>query len=272
MGNFVLSSVRGAVRPVLAGIYARSPALAEFHRRYWDLRLELGPDTRVATVAGLQAEFGVTSRSESVRVTRFGGEKDLLARLLDELDGDETFWDVGACIGTYACFAGKALPSGRVVGIEPEPLNYARLRSNLARNLPESRWECHGTALFDGRADLRLASEFHEAGSGHHYLDDEAGIPVATTTGSALVASGVPAPDVVKIDVQGAEMQVLRGMDELLGGVETIYLEVHERKRDRYDSSTDGVESLLRDRGFGLEHLGTPSTNRSGVYFLRATR
>ena len=272
MGDGTLSTVRDAVRPALAGLYSRSAALAAFHRLYWDLRLGLGPDTRVATVADLHAEFGVASRSEHVRVTRFGGERRLLANLLDTLDGDETVWDVGACIGTYACFAGKALPDGRVVAVEPEPLNHARLRSNLDRNLPEARWESHPTALFDSRTDLRLAAEFQEAGSGHHYLDDEAGIPVATTTGTALVDSGVPAPDVVKIDVQGAETQVIRGMAELLGGVELIYLEVHEQKLERYGSSTDRVEALLRDQGFELEHLGTPSTNRSGVYFLRATR
>jgi len=69
---------------------------------------------------------------------------------------------------------------------------------------------------------------------------------------------------VVKIDVQGAELRVLSGMEQLFPQIETIYLEVHETKTGRYDTDTGDIEAYLRDHGFTLESLGTPSTKRGG--------
>jgi len=257
----------------LRALYRRSSALARLYECYWRVRLRTLDETYTAHIDGETAEFGIRSRSEYVRATTFGGEETLLRRFLSELDGDDVVWDVGACVGTYACFASTAAPDGHVVAFEPEPLNRRRLTSNLQRNAPASRWTVSEAALTRSSRSAALQSAFVEAGGGHHYLADDGTTPVEARRGDSLVERGVaPSPDVVKIDVQGAEHLVLRGMEPLLADVTTVYVEVHREKTARYDTTPGAVESLLRAHDFHLDRLGGPDGGRTGVYFLRASR
>ena len=258
---------------VLRALHRQSSALARLHEYYWRVRLWALDDTHTAELDGHTADFGIQSRSEYVRATTFGGEQSLLGQFLNDLDGDEVVWDVGACVGTYACFASTALPEGHVVAFEPEPLNRRRLTSNLQRNAPASHWTVSDNALAASSRPATLQSAFVEAGGGHHYLADDGTTPVDARPGDSLVERGVvPSPDVVKIDVQGAELLVLNGIETLLADVTTVYLEVHREKTARYDATPEEVESFLQARGFDLESLGEPTDGRTGVYFLRASR
>jgi len=239
---------------------------------YWELRLLAAGKKRVAQVGDVSSTFTVTTRSEHVRAITLGGEATMLARFLQDIDGNETVWDVGACVGTYACFAAQILDEGEVVAFEPDPTNRHHLRVNLSRNASPGRWTILPAALFDRDTELQLQSSFVEAGGGHHFVDDNGETVVEGRTGTSVVERGFPSPDVVKIDVQGAELRVLSGMEQLFPQIETIYLEVHETKTGRYDTDTEDIEAYLRDHGFTLESLGTPSTKRGGVYFLRASQ
>ncbi|WP_135305889.1 FkbM family methyltransferase [Haloarcula amylovorans] len=252
----------------------RRPAAAiRLYAACWKAVLALRRTPRTVRVGSTESRFHVATRTEYVRATKQGGERHVLRAFLDALDGDETVWDVGACVGTYACFAIRR--GDHVVAFEPEPTNRERLRQNLRANAPAERWTVTPIALGREHATASLRSETTELGGGHHYVTPErsveSGIEVQTVSGDELVERGVPAPDVLKIDVQGAELDVLDGLTETLNGVETVFVEVHERKCDRYGASPEDVERLLDRLGFTRERLADPSTNRDGVYFLRAT-
>lgn len=269
-----------ASKRALAGVASRLAdrydVLGTVHRAYWRARLAALVEDGTVQVGETTARFGVSTRSERRRVEHLGGERFVLEALLEGLSGDETVWDVGACVGTYACFAAQRLSDGHVVAFEPEPTNRRRLECNLRENAPASRWTALSTALSDYDGAASLASEFTEAGGGHHHLDAfdarEDRTPVEVRRGASLCAAGVPAPDVLKVDVQGAELQVLRGMGAALDGVETMYVEMHREKTAWYGSTTDEVEAFLEDSGFTIERLGGPTNGRPGVYFLRADR
>ena len=104
----------------LAALRQRSSLLARAHRLTWELRLLASADEQRTRLGDRTATFAVTTRSEHVRSATLGGEERPLTHFLGDLDGDETVWDVGACIGTYACFAAKALDDGAVVVDLPE--------------------------------------------------------------------------------------------------------------------------------------------------------
>lgn len=259
---------RGCEALGLAGLLRRGYLTARAAPRGWRHR---------ATVAGVDATFATTSWTEFKRVTTLHGESRLIARLLDELDGDEVVWDVGANVGIYACFLARRLDSGQVVGFEPEPTNAARLRENLRENAAKSRWQTVPVALSDRDGTGWLASahppgDREIVGSGHHYLAEEGWLSVECGRGETLVADGLPAPDVLKIDVQGAELKVLAGMGAVLHGVDVVYVEIHTEKCERYRTTTDEVERFLREAGFSLTDLGEPDWNREGVYHVRAGR
>ena len=56
-------------------------------------------------------------------------------------------------------------------------------------------------------------------------------------------------PDVIKIDVEGAEMLVLKGMKELLEKRDLIlFLEIHGNKLDKFNTTSEEIISFLIDR------------------------
>lgn len=232
--------------------------------------------TRRTHIGGASAELATTTWFEYKRVKHFHGEEDVLADLLSVLDDDVVFWDVGANVGIYSCLVADAAPAGVVVGFEPEPNNLARLRANLSSNDPACEWTTSGIALSDCDTCRRLAAGYpedvREVGAGHYYLSESGGPRVNCRRADTLIEQGYPAPDTVKIDVQGAELDVLRGFGDALGDVETAYVELHTEKADRYDATTEETEQYLRDAGFTLAHIGEPSGSRDGVYHVRATR
>lgn len=219
------------------------------------------------------ARFGRSTRAEYRRTKNLGGERAVIETLLSELNGTETVWDIGACVGTYTCLVASTLTTGCVVGFEPETTNRSRLRMNLEQNAFTTHWEISPMALSDENGTCTLASEFVEAGAGHHYLSSaESGPPVETRRGDSLIdETDCAAPDVIKIDVQGAELDVLRGLDGILDDVRSIYLEVHSKKCGRYGTSPEEIELFLTTAGFSLTSLGKPTNRRSGVYFIHAT-
>lgn len=228
-------------------------------------------------VSDLQVEFTTRTTLEYRRVRTFHGEKPIVESLLSDLAGDEVVWDVGANVGLYACVVAKALTTGQVIGFEPEPANRARLETNLAANAPGERWRTTEVALSDTDRSFWLASERSaprrsEPGGGHHYLSTDGWLDVECRRGETLIDEGIPAPDVMKIDVEGAELKVLEGMDGQLDDVTTIYVEVHTEKGARYDTTPSEVEAFLEEEGFTLTSLGEPAWARSGVYHVRANR
>ena len=154
-------------------------------------------------------------------------ESQLMGRLLRP---GMTFVDVGAHIGYYSLLAARAVgPAGRVVSFEPSPDNFALLTENIRLNGLSKIVRAENLALGAGRgeADLHLST----CNTGDHRLystlddDDEmfnAGmhrqsvrVPVISLD-EYLGREGVERVDVVKIDVQGAEMDVLLGMRQTL--------------------------------------------------------
>lgn len=268
-----LASVRRSLVAAASRLSNRYGALGAVHRAYWRGRLTVLPEDGTVSVGGTTARFGVSTRSERRRVRHLGGERFVLEELLDGLAGTETVWDVGACVGTYACFLAQRLPEGRIVAFEPEPTNVARLRANLRANAPADRWTVTAAALSDRDGMATLDSEFVEPGGGHHHLTEADGrVQVDVRRGESLVSEGTPAPDVLKLDVQGAELKVLRGMGGSLSAVDRIFAELHTEKAKRYGTTTDEVEAFLADAGYSVERLGGPTNGRPGAYFVRASR
>jgi FkbM family methyltransferase len=139
---------------------------------------------------------------------------DCLRKLL--APGD-VFIDVGANVGLYTLLGSRLVQSsGRVVAFEPMPRNIGFLQRhidlNAARNvtiLPLACADRSGREIFCDGANNAL---------GHLADERESGtMVVATVTLDEIVAQLDLTPTVVKIDVEGAEMRVLRGASQLLG-------------------------------------------------------
>ena len=142
-------------------------------------------------------------------------ETELLTRLLTP---GGCFVDVGANIGYYSVIAARCLgKTGRVYAFEPEADNFALLDKNIGHNaLPNVTAVRAGLSDRSGAASLYL----NEDNRGDHQVYAGAGSrstqAVELCEGTQYFAGREARIDVIKIDTQGAEAQVLRGLMPLL--------------------------------------------------------
>jgi FkbM family methyltransferase len=175
-------------------------------------------------------------------------ERPLQQALLGELRPGATFFDIGANVGFVTLIAARLVgPTGRVVSFEPVPENVAAIRENLALNGID--W-----------VDVRETAVSSHSGSANLIVSDVSAFSrfanVSVPTGARetievsvdsvdelLMVGSVPRPDVIKIDVEGAELQVIEGARHTLSEHQPVILcEVH-------DCNAQYVE-LMRSLGY----------------------
>lgn len=140
----------------------------------------------------------------------------------------DVVWDIGANIGLFtfaaASFAG---PSGRVFAVEPDPFlvdllrHSARQKSNQSAPveiLPAAISESAGIARFSIAERGRSASHLEQVAGSTQSGGVRETITLLTVSLDWLLER-IPAPTLVKIDVEGAESQVLKGAKNLLSKV-----------------------------------------------------
>ena len=133
-------------------------------------------------------------------------------------------YDAGAHVGFYTLLAAQgAGTTGRVVAIEPSPRNQAFLQRHIALNGYRERVTVIAAAVAEQPGTLYFAAAGQHAYQGH--LSTQGELAVEAITLDALVASGqVPPPDVIKMDVEGAELGALRGASAVLRQAQPVLL------------------------------------------------
>jgi FkbM family methyltransferase len=168
---------------------------------------------RVSRLLGRGAEL---LRGEGIDDHRLNGERRLLRSVAQSAGPDAVFFDVGANVGRWSLEASRLAPRGHVYAFEPHPAAFAELvRSVAGRNI-----SCHPVALGStpGRAQLHfdpsvtVLSSLHERDleSFGVALDNTVEVEVSTID-AFCDAENVQSVDFVKIDVEGHELETLRG-------------------------------------------------------------
>ena len=128
--------------------------------------------------------------------------------------------DVGGHVGYYSLLAARQVgPTGKVYTFEPEPSNHKLLLGNIERNGYTNIVAMRkGVSNFVGTMPLFLTALDNGRHSAYqHGLPERGRITIETTTLDAFLESvGWPRVDLVKVDVEGAEADVLEGMGKLL--------------------------------------------------------
>ncbi len=169
----------------------------------------------------------------------------------------ECVWDVGANVGFYTqTFSQKVGPSGRVYSFEPSPVNFPKLQAacgclHNVQILP--------FGLGDREAEMSFAQGADDLGATSRIVDMalEESLMVRVHTGDSLIARGdAEFPNAVKIDVEGYELEVLRGLFDALSDnrLRVIGMEVHFGilKNRGMRHAPNAIESILKDAGFSV--------------------
>ena len=216
----------------------------------------------------VQASFRVTTGLEVQRFRSLMDEYDVLERVLHDIRPNDVFYDVGANVGLYTCFVAPL--SAHTVAFEPHPANVERLQENINLN-DISNTTVRQEALSNSNDTAELVSQGTDiAGEGTHAIAtglDSRSIEVDTIRGDSLPSS-VPDPDVIKIDVEGAEMEVLEGLSDVLEDCAVVYCELHLPELDRRGHSPEDIYALLEEHGFATNSL----TNRGEEEFVHASK
>jgi FkbM family methyltransferase len=218
------------------------------------LQYRLSGSTTKIEIGGTVAEFQVKTYTEFIRFWYLQREEEnVIEDFLQNISTGDVFFDVGANVGLYTCLAGKILSHDDIVAFEPHPMNTESLKENLRYNSVSASIESIGLA--DEQGEFRLKESGTEAGEGRHHLstdDSEAGIAIQVDTLDSVVRSTGQSPSVVKIDVEGAEMDVLRGGSDTFSSNDCrlLYCEIHPDKLEQFGSSREEVIQTIEEFGF----------------------
>lgn len=233
-------------------------------------------DTTAAFVATNAGSIGATLR-------RHRGEYDRLVAVLADLEGDDVFYDIGANTGLYTCFAAKNC--SQVVAFEPYPPNVAELKRNVALNGLDA--SVHEVALSDRSGTIGFSTEgdggLNDPGSGGAgfgrgtITDAGSDLEVPAVRGDELIQAGtIPRPNILKIDVEGAESLVIDGLSEALSAeaCRVVYCEVHEPGASRgpdHDHTVDRSALFETFRELGFDAVEALDTDRH-EFVIRAEK
>lgn len=217
---------------------------------------------------------------QMIQHNRYGIETELFWKGLDE--GWETasmaLWiqlcktsqvvlDIGAAEGMYALVAKSLRPNMTVLAFEPMPQPMAELRSNIELNGYNVSLYEQALSNFTGQAEFYAESESSNEGS----LVTSAAASAfsqrvsVTTLAKIIDDSSLARIDLMKIDVEGAEPQVLEGMGPYLSEFKpSMIIEVLN------DEVGANVERLLD--GLGYLYFDINDDIRKGPRTLRAAK
>ncbi len=176
--------------------------------------------------------------------------------------------DVGGNIGSFAVYAGRQAPAGRVVSLEPMADNYQLLIRNLARN-GCSHVAARRAALVAQRGPVRVYRS--QVGTGGHSIrpdlalqDQEFEEVEGITLADVMEEYQLGHCDFLKLDCEGAEFEILQQIDpEICRRVHRLVLEYHVFPgKDKHQQAGELV-TRLRELGFSIDHY----TDVIGTYW-----
>lgn len=252
---FVLHTVR---RP----FGGRDQVMAKRHGVYWNLDLREGIDLTIFALGAF--------------------ERDTLGALETLVRSGSTVLDIGANIGAHTLHLARLVGGkGRVIAFEPTDFAIAKLRANLLAN-PElaKRVELHQAFLVSKAGapiDAAVASSWPVDGTAAD--DTEMGSramqvsgAVAMTVDSVIAAAGDPDVQLIKMDVDGHELDVLEGARTLLERRRPVivmelapYVFHPPEKFDRMVSALTLLGYVFRPLGSSEELPSDPDALRSQI-------
>ncbi len=179
---------------------------------------------KILSLAGVKFKFRNVYGAYMVFYKGFGaeyfmqkGEKGTLSFIRDNLGEGQVFVDVGAYVGFFSIFASKIVgKNGKVLAFEPNPQAHKILLENIKIN------RCDNISAFNIALGSREGFAFLDIPKGKSkseatVLNVEKGVKVAVKPlDNILKGIDIKRVDMVKIDVEGWENEVLKGMKETL--------------------------------------------------------
>jgi FkbM family methyltransferase len=214
-------------------------------------------DVRIGDAA---IKLRVIDEQEFCRAMSYVNDEHLLKDLLAHLRPGDCLWDVGANFGLYGLLCARKNGTQAIL-FDPDPWCGTRIRENIEIN-GMSNVQLMEVALAQSEGTMRFQPASQSVVGTSHLLSADASAKEAQTAIEVPVASGdqfrkqrqLPCPNLIKIDVEGFEGQVLRGLRETLAdpACRFVLVEVHFTLLERNGlGDTPGIiQQLIKSAGF----------------------
>lgn len=227
-------------------------------------RLSMWNQIRLPILGGrLRGHYWLpASRGKLLRIFLGTYEREQTGRFLRHIRAGDVVFDVGAAVGYYTLLSSLLVgDQGRVVAFEPAPRNVAFLRHHLRINRLGNA-TVHQSAVGSRSGRVRFSMR---RGTGTGRIDQMGNTTVSVCRLDDMLAREPRMPTHVKIDVEGAELQVLQGAKSLL-----------RRHRPMIFLSTHGPHlhglccEWLTEMEYQIEPVNGPSLDTASEILCRA--
>lgn len=179
--------------------------------------------------------------------------------------------DIGAYIGQYTLLAAKYASAGRVIALEPHPISYQRLQAHVACNRLGNVCILHQAAgQMPGRLPFALSEQASDSGFSSGWSGETIEVEVVPVD-EVVRQMNLKRVDVMKVDVEGAEGQVLRGAQETLARFHPLLIVEIDRYREQaFGDAPEAILGYLQNLGYTghllRRHRLTPVGDQLGDY------
>lgn len=266
----MLANVKSKVRDWGLEPYLETPYQLVIQNPYWFIRRRLYPKTK-QNIAGVDVQF-VAENTQDVQYHEFDSEVPIIKDILSELDNGDVFFDIGSNIGMYSCVISQRIGAESVVAFEPSPPAYRKLQKNSKLNGNFHHFQIAVSDTDDmiefavdvGDVQSRMSTINTDSSATDYEIREVSSRKLA----SVVEDEDLPLPNIIKIDVEGAEFKVLNGMDRLLDSIRIIYCEIHHPVLDDFNTDGEEIIEYLESSGFDVKTVHKRDRNE----FVKATR
>ncbi len=227
--------------------------------RRWSVRFGGSPLIRFRSRFGAVYDLNPTGYIEGFVLRHGFYESEVFLALQPYFGAGTVFWDIGSNLGLHAVAAKVVSPTTTVCAFEPVAELHDCIRNHAQLNGVEL--ESHVIALAAATADSILHTPVGGT-SGRASLHpvcgvpDTVAVPVSCVRADDLIRAGrAPGPTVIKLDVEGAEPEVLDGFGDYLREPRLRAIVFEGNPNLEATGGADPVGSRLLQAGFSLRRL-----------------
>ena len=224
----------------------------------------------------LSLKFHISNSLELEKVLKKDYETEVLNIFLDHIRPSDIIFDIGANIGLYTLPCALKANKGLVVAFEPVPMWFNRLQSNISLNSIRNV-KIYNLGLFRNNQDSKITIK-NICGSGMGSLINNYGeninlsnrleVNAQFINGDTFISENmIPLPNMIKIDVEGVELDVLFCLQKTINQpcCRLILVEVHPQFMKE---SPDKIKKFLTNSGFQIKII----KERSNEHHILASK